>query len=147
MHSSLIQWPTRRFLVSWQSSFHPRTWAWDLQLADPLACSCRYVKRMWGPHGSFHGPGLEVEHVISAICFIGQELSRVVFPNNKGGWEIRVWSWLPRRKRKCVQGTHSNLCHMGLPLWLLHIWVLPLVKSQRQQVAEPGGAGPRSVEP
>lgn len=34
--------------------------------------------------GSFHGPGLEVEHVISAM-FYRQELSRVVFPNNKGG--------------------------------------------------------------
>lgn len=34
--------------------------------------------------GSFHGPGLEVEHIISAM-FYWQELSRVVFPNSKGG--------------------------------------------------------------
>ena len=73
--------------MSWQSSFHPRTRAWDLQpSAGPSACSCRYVKRenVEDLTGSFHGPGLEVEHVISAM-FYWQELSRVVFPNNKGG--------------------------------------------------------------
>ena len=75
-----------KFLVSWQFSFHPRMQARDLQPSTgPSAC----IWQTWEEreHGGPHGPGLEVEHIISAI-FYWQELSHVVPPNNKGTWEM-----------------------------------------------------------
>lgn len=80
-----------KFLVGWPFSFHPPKdagsglaafcWTLCMHLADMGR------ENMEDLMGGFHGPGLEVEHIISAI-FYWQELSHVVPPNNKGAWEM-----------------------------------------------------------
>ena len=56
---------------------------------DPLHGASRNIRRenMENFAEGFHGPGLEVEHIISAR-FYWQELSHVVPPYCRGSWEM-----------------------------------------------------------